>query len=161
MNTELLSPGPAEQTQAILGDDRALLKRLARACRSGVVSIEADMKRLQHIHSPVLSQADGNQWLLAMAVFLGGLWWAADWRWAAAAAPLSVAIYFTFGRRAIRRRLMNRVDLRLDDPAAWGKLWEFGGLVLREEASGRRCMASNEDWRDFARLLPIDGEMRI
>jgi hypothetical protein len=45
------------------GDDRALLKRLARACRGGTVAIEADPKRLAHIHSPVLGQADANQWL--------------------------------------------------------------------------------------------------
>ncbi len=160
MSTQPLSTGFAEM-QPILGDDRALLKRLARACRSGAVSIEADMNRLQHIHSPVLSQADGNQWLLAMAALLGGLWWAADWRWAMAAVAPCVAIYVTFGHRAIRRRLMIRVDLRLDDPAAWGKLWEFGGLELREEASGRRCAAPEEDWRGFARLLPIDKEMRL
>jgi hypothetical protein len=118
------------------------------------------MKRLQHIHSPVLSQADGNQWLLAMAALLGGLWWMADWRWAVAAVPLCAAIYVTLGHRAIRRRLMNRVDLRLDDPSSWCKLWEFGGLVLREQRSGRRCAAPEEDWRDFVRLLLIDEKMR-
>lgn len=135
------------------GDDRALLKVLARACRTGAVALEADAKRLQHVHSPVLSQADGNQWLLAIAAVIGALWWAFDWRWAVGALPLAVAVYVTAGRRAIRRRLIRRVDHRLDDPLAWSKLWSFGGVALREEATGRRCAAPEQDWRGFVRSM--------
>lgn len=138
------------------GDDRALLKRLARACRTGAVAIETDMKRLQHIHSPVLSQADGNQWFIAVAALVGGLWWWRDWPWAAAALALGVAVYATVGRRDIRRRLMRRVNDRLDDPLAWSKLWEFGGVALREAATGLRCSAPEEDWRSFVRSIRKD-----
>lgn len=134
-------------------DDRALLKRLARACRSGAVAIEPDMKRLRHIHSPVLSQADGNQWLLGGLAVAGGLWWRLGLHWAAAAAPLWLLLYLGVGRRTIRRRLMQRIDRRLDDPLAWNKLWEFGGVGLHDTFSGRRCAAPDEDWRSFARAL--------
>jgi hypothetical protein len=138
-------------------DDRALLKRLARSCRSGKVAIEADLVRLRHIHSPVLSQADGNQWLLGTMAVLGILWWAADWHWALIALPVCVLLYLRFGRPLVRRRLMGRVDRRLDDPAAWNKLWDFGGVALREEATGRRCAAPDQDWRNFARALQSGG----
>ena len=43
--------------------------------------------------------------------------------------------------------------IRLDDPAGWNKLWSFGGVTLRDEASGARCAAPDEDWRGFVRLL--------
>ena len=152
MNPELVADdlaGPAPGR----GDDRALLKLLARACRSGTGAIEADAKRLQHVHSPGLSQADGNQWMLAIAAVLGALWWALGLLWAAGALPLGVAIYMTIGRRTILRRLMRRVDYRLDDPAVWSKLWDFGGVSLREESTGRRCTAPEEDWREFVRSM--------
>lgn len=142
------------------GDDRALLKLLARGCRTGAVAIEADAKRLQHIHSPVLNQADGNQWLLAIAAVIGALWWAFDWRWAVGALPLGAAVYATAGRRAVRRRLIQRVDHRLDDPLAWSKLWNFGGVALREEATGRRCTAPGEDWRGLVRSMRKEAEDR-
>jgi hypothetical protein len=147
-------PDPAEPAH---GDDRALLKRLARACRSGAVAIEADPKRLRHIHSPVLSQADGNQWLFSFLAVAAALWWALDWRWAAAAGAVWLAAYLMVGRRALGRRLMMRIDRRLDDPSGWNKLWSFGGVTLRDEASGTRCAAPEEDWRGFARALQEEG----
>ena len=152
MNPELVANDLADPATG-RGDDRALLKRLAKACRTGEVAIEADAKRLQHVHSPVLSQADGNQWMLAIAAVLGALWWALGLLWAAGALPVGVAIYTTIGRRTILRRLMRRVDYRLDDPAVWSKLWDFGGVTLREESTGRRCTAPEEDWRDFVRSM--------
>jgi len=141
-------------------DDRALLKLLARACRSGVVDIEADSVRLRHVHSPVLSQADGNQWVLAIAAVFGLIWWGSSLRWALGALPAGIALYWTVGRKTIWRRLMRRVDDRLDDPTAWNKLWDFGGLALREGATGRRCSAPDEDWRGFVRSMQQKVEAR-
>ena len=132
-------------------DDRALLKLLARAYRSGKVAIEADSVRLQHVHSPVLSQADGNRWVLAIAAVFGLIWWMQSLRWALGVLPIGIALYWTVGRKAIRRRLMQRVDDRLDDPIAWNKLWNFGGLALWEGTTGRRCAAPDDDWRGFVR----------
>ena len=155
---ELAIDRPGADDPAV-GDDRALLNRLARACRGGTVAIEADPKRLGHVHSPVLSQADANQWLYSLLAAGAALWWALDWRWAAGAAALWLAAYLGFGRRSLARRLMMRIDRRLDDPGAWNKLWSFGGVALREEVTGRRCAAPDEDWRAFARLLDrgLDG----
>jgi catechol 2,3-dioxygenase-like lactoylglutathione lyase family enzyme len=146
---------PAQPAQ---GDDRALLRRLARACRSGAVEVEADAKHLGHIHSPVLSQADGNQWLYSLIAVGAALWWALGWRWAAVAAILWFAAYLTIGRRALGRRLMRRIDRLLDDPAAWNTLWSFGGVTLRDGASDTRCAAPEEDWRGFVRSLQNEKE---
>ena len=112
--------------------------------------MHADFKRLQHIHSPVLSQADGNQLLLGNAAALGALCWAAGWIWLLAALPIAAAAYVTLGRRMVRRRLMHRVDRRLDDPAAWQKLWNFGGITLIDRNSGTTCVAPDGDWRSLA-----------
>jgi hypothetical protein len=150
---DVLAPSVPDEAEPRAADDRALLKRLARSCRGGRVAIEADLHRLRHIHSPVLSQADGNQWLIGSLAILGALWWAIDWRWALLALPVCVLLYRRVGQPIIRRRMMRRVDRRLDDPAAWNKLWDFGGLVLREEGTDRRCAAPDQDWRSFARAL--------
>lgn len=155
--TDALATSASGEPEPRPSDDRALLKRLARGCRSGSVAIEADPHRLRHIHSPVLSQADGNQWLIGAVAILGALWWAADWRWALLALPACILLYVRFGRPLIRRRMMRRVDLRLDDPTAWNTLWEFGGLVLRDDDTGRRCAAPDQDWRSFARALGTEG----
>ena len=142
------------------GDDRALLKRIARACRGGTVAIEADPRRLAHIHSPVLSQADGNQWLYSLIAVGAALWWALDWRWAAIAALAWLAAYLAVGRRRLARRLMLRIERRLDDPAAWNALWSFGGIALADRETGRRCAAPEEDWRGFARSVRQEQETR-
>ena len=155
-----LAIDPPHAAEPPAGDDHALLGRLARACRSGTVAIEADPKRLGHIHSPVLSQADANQWLYSQLAAGAALWWALDWRWAVGAAALWLAAFLSVGRRSLARRLMMRIDRRLDDPGAWNKLWSFGGVALREEASGRRCAAPDEDWRGFVRLLGSDRGTR-
>jgi hypothetical protein len=147
-------------SQPAEGDDRALLKRLARACRGGTVAIEADPRHLAHIHSPVLSQADGNQWLYSLVAVGAALWWALDWRWAAGAALAWLAAYLAVGRRRLARRLMLRIERRLDDPAAWNALWSFGGIALADRESGRRCAAPEEDWRGFARSVRQEQETR-
>jgi hypothetical protein len=149
----LSAPDPA------LGDDRALLKRLARACRGGAVAIEADPKRLGHIHSPVLSQADANQWLYGLLAIAGALWWAMDWRWAAGAALAWLIAYLRIGRRSLARRLMLRIERRLDDPAAWNALWSFGGIALSDRAGGL-CIAPEGDWRGFARSVREEAQTR-
>ena len=70
---DALAPTVAEEAEPRAADDRALLKNLARSCRGGRVTIEADLHRLRHIHSPVLSQADGNQWMIGSLAILGAL----------------------------------------------------------------------------------------
>ena len=160
MNLVIESTGPLVQ-EPDRRDDRALLKLLARACRSGVVAIEGDAVRLQHIHSPVMSQADGNQWVLAIGAVFGLVWWAFSLRWALGTLPLGIVLYWTIGRKTIWRRLMRRVDDRLDDPLAWNKLWEFGGLALREDATGRRCAAPDDDWRRFVQSMQQKLEFRV
>jgi hypothetical protein len=160
MNLVIESTGPLVQ-QRDRRDDRALLKVLARACRSGVVAIEGDCVRLQHIHSPVMSQADGNQWVLAIGAVFGLIWWFLSLRWALGVLPIGIVLYWTIGRKTIWRRLMRRVDNRLDDPVAWNKLWEFGGLALREDATGRRCAAPDEDWRRFVQNMQRNVEVRV
>ena len=108
MNLVIESTGPLVQERD-RRDDRALLKVLARACRSGVVAIEGDCVRLQHIHSPVMSQADGNQWVLAIGAVFGLIWWFLSLRWALGVLPIGIVLYWTIGRKAIWRRLMRRV----------------------------------------------------
>ena len=137
------------------GDDREFARRLALAWRMGRVAIVPDMHRLQHIHSPVLSQADGNQWLVGIAVVLGVVWWKLGWVWAGVGLVPAGVLYAILGRRSIRQRMLTRIGSQMENPPAWNKLWEFGGLALEEKATGRRCAAPDGDWRSFASALQV------
>ncbi len=134
-----------------------LLDILRRLCAEGRVAIQIDPKRLTHIDSPVAFEADSNQWVYALLVITGIIWWQHSWQAGMTAAAVSIAIYLTVAKRIVRGRIDRRVrEQVLNDVVRWRKLWSFGGIVLTEvtdagEAS--RCEAPAGNWMEFTRRL--------
>lgn len=134
-----------------------LLARLRRLHADGRVAIDFDMKRLMHMDSPVSFEAESNRWAYGLLVLTLALWYVFGYKIGLAAAVLSIGLYYSLGIMYVRRRISRRVRGRtLDDEAAWRNLWDFGGVTLRDTATGgerTRCIAPGDNWMEFTRRL--------
>jgi len=133
-----------------------LLARLRLLDRDGRVEIVIDPRHLDHMDSPVASEADGNIWvygLILLAVAAGG------WKGVPvglAVAALGAAVYFTAGRAYKHRRIVRRVrETGLESLATWRKLWRFRGLVLkaRDRPDLADCASPDGNWMGFVRAF--------
>lgn len=145
-----IPPEAAETAEELFG-------RLRRLCDEGRVEIDLDNKRLMHIDSPVSFEAWGNQWVYALLLVTGVLWYFFGYKVGLGAAIASVALYLTVAKAFLRRRIERRVRHQvLEDVARWRKLWSFGGVTLREASnsdSSALCVAPKDNWMEFVRGL--------
>lgn len=148
-----MSPNDAE---ALPETADALLARLRRLDRDGRIEIVIDPRHLDHIDSPVASEADGNIWvygLILLAVVVGG--------WKGVPAGLAVAaagavLYFTAGRAYKHRRIVRRVrESGLRSLETWRTLWRFPGLVLKakDRPGLADCASPDGNWMGFVRAF--------
>ena len=143
------APSPPESAEALL----AALRRLDR---EGRLEIRVDPHGLNHIDSPVASEADGNIWVYAFIVLAGALWY---WRGlvpALTALGVGAAIYFTIGRAYVHRRIERRVrEKALTSLEVWRKAWRFRGLTLaaRGKPGLAPCASPDGNWMAFVRAL--------
>ena len=137
-----------------------LLASLRRLAGEHKVDIEVDPRRLNHIDSPVASEADGNIWVYA-AVGLAALllWWNGPVP-AVAALAVGALLYLTLGRAYIHRRIERRVrEKALNDLEVWRKLWRFPGLRLRAPGTAE-CFSPGGNWMAFVRAaLPAAASL--
>jgi len=156
-----LSETPAEAAELL-----AALRRLAGERK---IDIEVDPRRLNHIDSPVASEADGNIWVYgAVGIAALLLWWRGPVP-AAAVLAVGALLYLTLGRAYVHRRIELRVrEKALNDLGVWRKLWRFPGLRLKAASdSGLADCASPEgNWMAFVRTalpsgasLPQSGDL--
>ena len=134
----------------------ALLARLRRLDRDGRIEIVIDPRQLDHIDSPVASEADGNIWVygLILLAVLAGWWKGVPLGFAAAA--LGAVLYVTAGRAYRHRRIVRRVRARgLESLETWRKLWRFPGLVLkaRDRPGLADCASPDGNWMGFVRAF--------
>jgi hypothetical protein len=137
---------PPETAETLL----AALRRLEGA---GVIEIRLEPRRLNHIDSPVASEADGNIWVYAFLALAGALWW---WRGSLAGAialGLGIAVYLTLGRLYMHGRIRRRVrEQALQNIETWRKLWRFRGVVLAAKGQpGAECASPDGNWMAFVR----------
>lgn len=134
----------------------ALLARLRRLDRDGRIEIVIDPRHLDHIDSPVASEADGNIWiygLILLAVVAGG------WKGVVAGLAVGAAgvvLYLTVGRAYKHRRIVRRVRERgLESVETWRKLWRFQGLVLqaKDRPGLADCASPDGNWMGFVRAF--------
>ncbi|MBV8651906.1 MAG: hypothetical protein JO255_10605 [Alphaproteobacteria bacterium] len=144
--------GPAELLRALRGlVDRQTLR------------IELDFSRLDHMDSPVGVEADSNILVYAGIPICALVFWQLGLWPGAASVAFFVALYFTLGRRYVRRRLARRVhDQALQDSELWRKLWRFGGvtLVRGEGDAPSRCTAPDGNWMALVRDLTASPDAR-
>jgi hypothetical protein len=132
----------------------ALLTALQRLSAERTVEIDIDARRLNHIDSPVASEADGNIWIYG-AVGLAALvlWWKGIVP-AVAVLAVGALVYLTLGRAYVHRRIERRVrEKALHDLEVWRKLWRFPGLQLRAagDAGVAECVSPEGNWMAFVR----------
>jgi hypothetical protein len=146
---------PAAPEAAETADE--LFTRLRRLCAEGRIGIELDNKRLMHIDSPVSFEAWGNQWIYPLLALTCALWWWFGWQVGTAAAAASVLLYITLGKAFLHRRIERRMrEQVLADVLRWRKLWNFGGVTLRDTAGGAGegiCASPSGNWMEFVRRL--------
>lgn len=133
-----------------------LLATLRRLCRDGKVELRIDAKRLDHMDSPVASEADGNIWAYAVVGLALGFWWWQGMAAALAALVLGIVAYLTLGRAYVHRRIERRVRERaLESLETWRKLWRFKGLTLVADghAGTAVCASPDDNWMAFVRKL--------
>lgn len=146
-----------------------LLSVLRRLVGEGKIDIAVDPRRLNHIDSPVASEADGNIWVYgAVGIAALLLWWKGPVP-AVAVLAVGALLYLTLGRAYIHRRIERRVrEKALNDLEVWRKLWRFPGLRLKGAGdSGLGDCASPEgNWMAFVRTalpsaasLPRSGDL--
>jgi hypothetical protein len=141
-----LSETPPEAAQLL-----AALRRLAGERK---IDIEVDPRRLNHIDSPVASEADGNIWVYgAVGIAALLLWWKGPVP-AVAVLAVGALLYLTLGRAYVHRRIERRVrEKALNDLEVWRKLWRFPGLRLRVAAASEitDCASPEGNWMAFVR----------
>lgn len=133
-----------------------LLAALRRLAGEGRIEIRIDPKPLNHIDSPVASEADGNLWLYPLPPLAAFLWWWHGMALGLAAFGAGLLLYLTLGRAYIHRRLRRRVRERaLADLGTWRKLWRFKGLTLaaKNRAGLVDCASPDGNWMAFVRAL--------
>jgi hypothetical protein len=151
-----LSETPPEAAQLL-----AALRRLAGERR---IEIEVDPRRLNHIDSPVASEADGNIWVYgAVGIAALLLWWKGLVP-AVAVLAVGALLYLTLGRAYVHRRIEQRVrEKALNDLEAWRKLWRFPGLRLKAASDSdlAECASPDGNWMAFVRTaLPSPASLR-
>jgi hypothetical protein len=150
----MTGPAPAATPAAPTESAETLLAALHRLHREGRIEIRVDPRRLNHIDSPVASEADGNIWVYgALALAL------AAWGWKGmlpglATLGVGVALYLTLGRTYMHRRIERRVRERaLLSLETWRKLWGFRGLTLaaKDRPGLPDCVSPHGNWMAFVR----------
>jgi hypothetical protein len=155
LDTTTTPPAPPP---AVEDSPTVLLQTLRRLLDEGRVEIRIEAKRLDHMDSPVASEAEGNIWVygfLVVACLVG--WWAGITA-GVVALGLGIALYLTLGKVYIHRRIERRVrDKALVDIDLWRKLWRFPGLTLvaagAPAGASPACASPDGNWMAFVRAM--------
>ena len=127
-----------------------LFRVLQRLIADGRVELRLEFKRLNHMDSPVGSEADSNIFayaVLAVALFM--IWWR-GWIAAGITALVGIVFYYSIGLAYVRKRVRRRVEQRaLGELDVWQRLWRFGGVSLI--AGGETCTAPQGNWMALVR----------
>jgi hypothetical protein len=133
--------------------DKDLFRELRLLVAQGMLRLELDLARLDHIDSPVAVEADSNIWVYGLIAVCAIVFWWEGALSGVAAIAVSLVLYLTAGRSYVRRRLTRRVHERaLGDGEIWRRLWRFGGVALVAEGA-ERCTAPDGNWMALVRRL--------
>jgi hypothetical protein len=137
---------------------RDLFLRLRSLIDGGVIGLELDLKRLDHMDSPVGVEADSNLWIYPGIVATGLAFWFIGPYGGVAVAVAALALFLTAGRAYVRRRLVRRVHQRaLQELEIWRKLWRFGGVRLVPHGGragpAQPCVAPEGNWMALVRTI--------
>ena len=131
-------------------DERAALARLRALHEAARLEIRVDRRKLSHIDFPLAFEADSNQWAYGIVIAVGLIWWRFGTVPGVSAAVAGYLLYHFVGRHWVARRLERRIHTRgMAEVAVWRKLWQFGGVILVDAATGRTCQGPDGRWMGF------------
>ncbi len=131
-------------------EDKDLLDELRAAHEGGRVAIRLDLKKLDHMDSPIAVQADSGIWIFGLIVATGLTWWFAGTAAGIGAVVVGAIAYATIGRRVIQRKMRRRFfEVGIKNIEPWRKLWELQGITLECAESGEVCSSPDGNWIRF------------
>lgn len=131
-------------------EDKDLLDELRAAQEDGRVAIRLDLKKLDHMDSPIAVQADSSMWIFGLIVAAGVIWWFAGTPAGIAAVVVGAIAYATIGRRTVERKMRRRFfEVGLKNIGDWRKLWRLQGITLECAESGEVCSSPDGNWIRF------------
>src|SRR5690349_8505757 len=100
--------------------DEQLLSELRRLRGAARLSLELDHRRLAHIDSPVVVEAESTRLIYFGVGASAAAWWLYGAPAGLAAAAACLVLYLTLGRADLRRRVARRVEEQaLGDIVLW------------------------------------------
>ncbi len=131
-------------------EDKDLLDELRAAHEDGRVAISLDLKKLDHMDSPIAVQAESNRWLYGLIVAAGLIWWFAGTAAGIGAVVVAAIVYATIGRRMVERKMRRRFfEVGIKNIGDWRKLWGLQGITLECAENGDVCSSPDGNWIRF------------
>ncbi len=131
-------------------EDTDLLDELRAALEDGRVAIRLDLKKLDHMDSPIAVQAESGIWIFGLIVVAGLIWWFAGTAAAIGAVVAGAIAYATVGRRTVERKMRRRLfEVAIKNIEPWRKLWRLQGITLEWTESGDVCSSPDGNWVRF------------
>jgi hypothetical protein len=139
-------------------EDAEYLKLLRTLIESGAVTVSLDLKKLEHVDSPISMEADSNRWIYALIVIVGGAAWLGGLWPAVGAAAAGAVAWFIIGKPWHSRRMEQRFHKEaLHDAETFKKLWRMTGVVMTASGSGANCASPNGNWRAFVNAVTANS----
>lgn len=139
-------------------DERALLARLRALHEAARIAVTIDRRKLSHLDFPLALEADSNQWVYAIVIVAGLVWWQLGTVAGLIACATGYLLYRFVGQRWVARRLERRIHTRgLGEVDTWRKLWRFGGVILTDPATGATCQGPEGRWMGFVQAIDRDA----
>ncbi len=131
-------------------EDKDLLDELRTAHEGGRVAIRLDLKKLDHMDSPIAVQADSGIWIFGLIVATGLTGWFAGMPAGIGVVVVGAIAYATIGRRVIQRKMRRRFfEVGIKNIGDWRKLWGLQGITLECAESGEVCSSPDGNWIRF------------
>jgi len=145
---------PAPPPRPAGPEARDILIRLRALHQDGRIKVTVNRAKLSHMDFPLGLEADGNRWAYAIVLAIIPIWWFLGTYAGIASVLVGFALYQTLGQRHVERRLLGRIhDRGLAEIDHWRKLWNFGGVILTDPATGRTCLGPEGRWMAFVQDL--------
>jgi hypothetical protein len=137
-------------------EDIELFKRVWYANRDGRIDIGIDLRHFNKAGSPTFEARDNALPIVATACCTATAWMLGGWIWGLAIFGSGIIFSMTTLNIWLMQRLRKRtIDLALSSAAGWEEMWRYGGVSLRRAGQELETIGPAQDWRTFARTLPM------
>lgn len=137
-------------------DDIELFKRLWYANQDDKIDIGIDLRHFNKPGSPTFDRKDNALPIVATGCCTASAWLLAGWVLGLAVFASCVILSLTTMNVWLMHRLRERtVERALSGYEGWDEVWGYGGVSLRRKGQELETTGPAQDWRPFARSLPL------